>query len=68
MLLEIIYEAWIALKRNRTRSALTMLAAAKPTLTEATAKTAHRATSATLLGTANLRMSGPVCRVCGMGR
>ena len=25
MLLEIIYEAWIALKRNRTRSALTML-------------------------------------------
>jgi len=46
---------------------LTMLAAAKPTLTEATAKTAHRATSATLLGTANLRMSGLVCRVCGMG-
>src|SRR6202158_6427847 len=25
MLLEIIYEAWIALRRNRTRSALTML-------------------------------------------
>ena len=25
MLTEIIYEAWIALKRNRTRSALTML-------------------------------------------
>jgi hypothetical protein len=34
---------------------LTMLAAAKPTLTEATAKTAHRATSVTLLDTANLR-------------
>ena len=33
---------------------LTMLAAAKPTLTEATAKTAQRATSVTLLGTANL--------------
>ena len=37
---------------------LTMLAAAKPTLTEATAKTAQRATSVTLLGTANLRMCG----------
>jgi hypothetical protein len=37
---------------------LTMLAAAKPTLTEATAKTAQRATSVTLLDTANLRMCG----------
>jgi hypothetical protein len=43
-----------AVVRTSVNGSLTRLAAPKPTLTEATAKTAQRTTSVNLLGTANL--------------